>query len=189
MVCDGPGNDIELAAGAVGRPENDPAGLRGRGPRGHRPLASPRQADRFAGPAPLVPQGRLLGAPGAMSTTRRFLQEHPERGVLLPLGAPFESAGRCRLITPTSFLYASPDQERLLTRQMEVFRRRYGGLGLEILSLRRSYGSRQEGSLADLLAELLKHIRSGCTGLTGALHLRRKFPAAIEQQLGAVVAE
>ena len=54
---------------------------------------------------------------------------------------------------------------------------------------RRSYGSRQEGLLADLLTELLKHIQSGCTGLTGALHLRRLFPAAIEQQLGAVVAE
>ncbi len=194
LVCDGPGNDIKLAAGTgPARWTVLKATRRGYGAAARaaiaRWLVPVAEGDQFAEPAPLVPQSRLLGAPEATRLARRFLQEHPDHAVLLPLGAPFESVLRVRLITPTSFLYANPEQERLLTRQIELFRRRYGGLGLEILTLRRTYGDRRGGSLVDLLAELLKHIRSGCTALTGALHLRRKFTAAIERQLGAVVAE
>lgn len=62
---------------------------------------------------------------------------------------------------------------------MDRFREQ-NGCGLEVLALRRSYGHRRQGSLADVAEAIYLTVQAGESDLTRRLNLNRPFQALTE---------
>src|SRR5262249_5301912 len=60
----------------------------------------------------------------------------------------------------SAFVFETPQQRAAILKQWTRFETRTGA-GLELLALKRSYGERQQGSLADLARIIYELIRSG----------------------------
>jgi hypothetical protein len=102
--------------------------------------------------------------------------EEGKVAVYLPLGMPYTRVLNYRAIKPASFIFQSPEQRAAILRQVQKFEERTG-CGLEVLTLRRSYQGRRQGSIRGLAEDLYELIQSGGRDVTKRFNLTRSFDA------------
>jgi hypothetical protein len=100
-------------------------------------------------------------------------QEGPVQ-VLLPLGYDRRRVQVYKVIKLSAFLFRTPDQREKVGKAMNKFADTYG-CGLELLALRRSHGSRRQGSIQDVARSVYHYVRSGGDNLAKKLNLTRPF--------------
>jgi hypothetical protein len=79
-----------------------------------------------------------------------------------------------KVIKASAFLFRTPEQRAKVARAMEKFARSHA-CGLEVLSLRRGYDGRRQGSIEAIAETVYQFIRSGGDNLTQAVNLTRPF--------------
>lgn len=127
--------------------------------------------DRLEGPSPLGKDRDLMSHGRAGQVARKALEAGVGE-VVFPLGHAEERTRNYKALKPSAFVFGTPGQRAAVVKQVRKFEERTG-CGLEVLALRRSYGSRRKGSLADLAAAIHGLVRSGGDNLASALNLNR----------------
>lgn len=135
-------------------------------------------SDNFTELPPISEDLNLLKYKQAAQRSRKAHNEGFDQ-VLLPLGFPFMQVLNYRIIKPSAFVCQNPNQAQTISRQMDRFREQ-NGCGLEALALRRSYGGRRQGSLADVAEAIYQTVQAGESDLTRRLNLNRRFRALSE---------
>jgi hypothetical protein len=110
-----------------------------------------------------------------MQKARQALAAGAE-AVVLPLGLECPKERAYKLFKLSAFVFETPEQRARVLRQLQRFERRTG-CGLELLVLRRAYGGRRQGSLADLAGRLHQMIRAGQNDLLTALNISKLSPS------------
>src|SRR6202011_224579 len=93
-----------------------------------------------------------------------------------------------RALKESAFVFETPDQRAAILKQVQKFEKRTGA-GLELLSLRRTYAGRQQGSLTDLAKELYRFIRQGGDNVTKHFNLNKltgQLDDLAERRLGEI---
>lgn len=130
-------------------------------------------ADRLLELPPITEDMDLLKYDEAIQHTRSALKAGIAV-VYVPLGLGHRKVGNYKVFKPSAFIFETPEQRTAIIKQIRKFEARTG-CGLELLALRRSYGDRREGSLADLAEEIYQRIRAGEHDLAKALNMNRKL--------------
>ena len=132
-------------------------------------------SDNFTELPPVTEDLTLLKYKEAVQRAKRaHLEGYDE--ILLPLGFAFMKVLNYRIIKPSAFVFLNPNQSQAISRQMDRFRKE-NACGLEGLALRRSYGRRRQGSLADVAEAIYESVRAGEHDLTRRLNLTRGLDA------------
>lgn len=142
--------------------------------------------DRLDGPAPLAEDKELLAFESARRKARAALASGLEE-VVLPLGLEVGRTANYRCVKASAFTFETPEQRASVVKQVQRFEAATG-CGLEVLALRRSYGGRRRGSLADMAGSLHRLVRSGGDNLVAALNMR-KLPSGLAELARRRVAE
>lgn len=116
----------------------------------------------------------LLGLREAYQKAKQALEQGVEE-VYLPLGLKSSRFLNYKLIKLSAFLFQTPKQRAKVLKQVERFEIETS-CGLELLTFRRTYRDRKEGSLRDMAELLYKLIQEGRTQLAGLLNFH-KMPA------------
>ena len=122
---------------------------------------------------PVTEDRELLTWDQAVSKAMTAVEDGAEV-VFLPLGMSFCRVLNYRAIKLSAFVFQTPKQRATVLKQVEKFEK-MTGCGLELLTLRRSYGGRQQGSLKDLAEQLYTFIQEGGIDLTKKFNLTRRF--------------
>jgi hypothetical protein len=93
--------------------------------------------------------------------------------VVFPLRLEHRRVSVYRAVKASAFVFQTPNQRAALLKQMQKFEG-LTGAGLELLTLRRSYGGRRQGSLIDLAEMLYAFIQQGGDNLTKLLNLTKR---------------
>jgi hypothetical protein len=136
--------------------------------------------------SPITTDRELLTWKQAVSKARQALEQGAE-AVYLPLGMSFARTLNYRAIRPSAFVFQSPKQRAAILKQFQKFEEKTG-CGLEVLTLRRSYGGRRQGALVDLAEQLYRLIQAGDRDVTKKFNLTRSFEA-LEQISGERLGE
>lgn len=125
--------------------------------------------DRMETLPPLAEDKILLGYVEA----RQKALSAVESGVselYFPLGLAHRTVANYKAIKLSAFVFQTPQQRKTIEKQFERFWDNWL-CGLELLALRRSYGGRRQGSLADVAKVIYDLIRRGEHDLTSCLNL------------------
>lgn len=176
LATDGSGNSIKcLRNRSTGKIEVLESAIRGYG-RESKALLEPWMVETYAADQlkeapPLTSDESLLKLKPALQRIRKAAKA----GLLpamLPLGFSARKILNYAIIKPSAYIFQNPQQESRFKRLIEKFREQTG-CGLELIALRRGYGDRQQGSLADLAATIYEFIQNGGSDLSRTLHLSR----------------
>jgi hypothetical protein len=175
LACDGSANHLKCRRSNHGEWQTLEMKMRGYGPDSKEALrgwiVETYSNDRVTTMPPVTKDRNLLGLKEAQQKVRTALS----RGlvdVIFPLGVA-SSKIRChRAIKLSAFLFQTPEQRRLIEKQVQKFERKTG-CGLEVLALRRGYRGRSSASLREVTESIFAYIQAGGRDLTKHLHLKR----------------
>lgn len=122
---------------------------------------------------PITTDKVLLKLKPAKMFAKKVIRNDPNAEVYLPLSLELKTVKAFKLIKLSAFIFQTPDQRRLFTRQVERFHEKTS-CGLELLVLRQSKGERQKGSVENILQEIYDYIQLGGRDLTKKLNLREQ---------------
>jgi hypothetical protein len=181
LACDGAGNYLKAKVTPDGQFEVLEHKARGYGPEAKRALSgwvlTTYRGDHLTEPPPLVEDRELLSLPRAVQTARSTLSAKA-KAVCLPLGLERVRVLNYQALRLSAFVFRTPRQFAAVQRQVRRFVDQYG-LGLEVLVLRRDYGGRRGGSIADLAERIALEVRSGKSNVAKTLNLSRP-PMALQ---------
>lgn len=179
QACDGPGNYVKCVRSEAGSWKVVGMSARSYGRRSRDQLAEwlvrTYSTNRLPGLAPVTEDIELLSTDRAIRLARRALEAGLEE-VIFPLGLELTKALAYRIIRPSTYIFATPEQRAAITGQMQRFEERHGA-GLELLALRRNYRGRLCGSLVGLAEAVHRLIRGGSSDLVHGLNLRKLGPS------------
>jgi hypothetical protein len=175
MVTDGASNYVKLTRSEDGGWKAEEFKARGFG-KGAKPavldwLLATCRSDDLTELAPIAEDVVLLKYAQAGRKARAALDAGFPT-VVFPLAHEFAEVKVYRLLKMSAFVFNDPDQRRAVVGQVRKFEEE-NGCGLEGLALRRSYGGRRKGSVADVAEEVHRLIRSGARDLAKPLNLAR----------------
>jgi hypothetical protein len=179
LCCDGPTNYLKLAGGP-GRWAVLDFKARGYGREAKEALrdwlVATYTADRYEGPPPVVLSSGLLGYAAARRAVRAELRDRPQHPLYFPLGLDEVRVRGYPVLRASTFVFRNPRQRRRVEKAFAALRERTR-CGPELVALRRGYGARTGGSLADVAGRLFHFIREGHCDVAKALNLDRVDPA------------
>jgi hypothetical protein len=174
LACDGSGNYLKATQGDGGWVVED-VSARSYGRTSKEALkpwiVATYPRDRVEQLPPVTQDVELLSFGKACQAARKALESGPPE-VCLPVGFDRRKVLAYRVVKPSAFVFNTPAQREAVLKQWAKFESRTGA-GLELLTMRRSYGTRRRGSLSDLAEAIYKMIRSGEVNMTKALNLNR----------------
>jgi hypothetical protein len=170
--------------------QEDGFAARSYGPRSKRAiegwLLRTYSADRLTDLPPVTQDADLLSLHQARQKAARTLKGGvPE--VVFPCRLEFQKVSAHRALKESAFIFETPEPRAAVLKQVQKFESRTGA-GLELLALRRRYGGRRQGSLADLAEELYRYIQRGGANVAKHLNLN-KLPARLSDLAGRRRAE
>lgn len=104
--------------------------------------------------------------------------DRPEE-VYLPLGLEAREVQAYKVLKPSAFVFRTPEQRRKVINAFRKFEETCD-CGPELLSQRRSYDGRRQGSLVDVAEAVYAFIRAKGDNITRELNLTRSFQALEE---------
>jgi hypothetical protein len=107
--------------------------------------------------------------------------------VVHPLRLEYRQVSAYRVFKMSAFVFQTPEQRAAVLKQVQKFEK-VRGVGLELLTLRRTYGGRRQGSLAGLAEDLYRYLQSGGDNVTRHLNLN-KLGGPLSELAGRRVAE
>jgi hypothetical protein len=188
LACDGVGNYAKCTQDKSGKWSVEDLAARSYGPESKAQLKSwivdTYSKDLVQAPAPLTEDRELLSLKKATQKARGAIEGGvPE--VYFPLGLEYRRLLNYKAIKASAFIFRTPEQRAAVVKQIQKFEEKHGA-GLEVLALRRSYGDRREGSLADLAKALYRLILSDGNNVTKVFNLG-KLPYDFKAKAGARV--
>lgn len=122
---------------------------------------------------PITTDTLLLKLKPAKQFVKKAMKNNPDAELFLPLSMELKTVKAFKLIKLSSFIFQTPRQFKLFTRQTERFQTKTS-CGLDLIVLRQSKGDRRKGSVQDVLCEIYDYIQQGGTDLTKKLNLREQ---------------
>jgi hypothetical protein len=176
MACDGNGNYLKILLDS-GHPIGHEAKMRGYGRESKAELENwiveTYSQDDVKSLAPITSDTVILKLAPAKQAAKRALTIRGVPEVYLPISLEMQSVRCFKAIKPSAFVFQTPDQWKVISRQIEKFQQATG-CGLELIALRRDKGKSRRHSLQYTAETLYDYIRAGGRDLTKQFNLRAK---------------
>jgi hypothetical protein len=190
LACDGASNYLKATQDGEGGWRVEGFAARSYGPESKRLLQDwlvrTYPADCLTDLPPITEDTDLLSFDQARRKAERALAGGVP-AVVYPLRIPYRRVSAYRALKESAFVFETPEQRAAVLKQVQKFEQKTGA-GLELLTLRRTYGGRRQGSLSDLAEELYSFIRGGGSNVHRLLNLN-KLKGVLEEWAGRRAAE